>query len=43
MSGDDKLVINNNKIGTIAQKLYDSLTGIQWGRIEGPGWVVKVC
>jgi len=43
-SGDDKLVINNNKIGPIAQKLYDSLTGIQWGRIEGPeGWVVKVC
>lgn len=25
--------INNNEIGEISQKLYDELTGIQWGRI----------
>ena len=32
------------KMGPVLQKLYDTLTGIQMGRIEGPeGWVVKVC
>ena len=31
------------KMGPVLQKLYDTLTGIQMGRIEGPeGWVVKV-
>ena len=36
----EKLIINNGEIGPIAQKLYDTLTGIQMGRIEGPkGWV----
>jgi len=44
VSGDDRLVIGDNKIGPVAQKLYDTLTGIQWGRIKGfEGWVVKVC
>ncbi len=39
----DKLIVNNGKIGTIAQKLYDNLTGIQWGRQPDPmGWTVKV-
>ena len=41
--GDNTIVINEGKIGTIAQKLYDNLTGIQWGKIEGPaGWSVLV-
>lgn len=32
------------KMGPVLQKLYDTLTGIQMGRIEGPeGWVVKIC
>ncbi len=32
------------KMGPVLQKLYDTLTGIQMGRIEGPeGWIVKVC
>lgn len=31
------------KMGPVLQKLYDTLTGIQMGRIPGPGgWVVKV-
>ena len=39
----NKVVLNGGKIGPIAQKLYDNLTGIQWGRVEGPdGWIVKV-
>ena len=32
------------KMGPVLQKLYDTLTGIQMGKIDGPdGWVVKVC
>ena len=38
------LRLNGGKIGPISQKLYDQLTGIQWGRIPGSeGWSVKVC
>lgn len=40
----EKIVINNGKIGKISQMLYDTLTGIQWGRIpDTRGWIVKVC
>ena len=40
----DKIILNNNEIGPIAQKLYDNLPGIQWGRIDDPmGWIEKVC
>ncbi len=36
--------IGNNKIGVLTQKLYDTLTGIQWGRAEDNfGWSVHVC
>jgi branched-chain amino acid aminotransferase len=40
----DKIyTINNGSIGPISQKLYDSLTGIQYRKIEDPfGWVVPV-
>ena len=42
-TGDRKMVINNNEIGPVAQKLYDTLTGIQWGKVEDKfGWTVKV-
>jgi branched-chain amino acid aminotransferase len=42
-TGDQKMVINNGEIGPVAQKLYDTLTGIQWGKIEDKfGWTVKV-
>lgn len=43
-TGDLKIVINNNEIGPVAQKLYDTLTGIQWGKVEDTfNWTVKVC
>ena len=41
--GDEVIVINDNKIGPVSQRLYDQLTGIQWGRLPDPhGWVQKV-
>ncbi len=41
--GDKVMEINNGEIGELSQKLYDTLTGIQWGKIEGPeGWSVKI-
>lgn len=40
----EKIVINNGEIGKISQMLYDTLIGIQWGRIpDTRGWIVKVC
>ncbi len=42
-TGDIQMNINGGEIGTVAQKLYDTLTGIQWGKIEDTfGWTVKV-
>ncbi len=36
-------VVNGGKIGTVTQDLYDTLTGIQWGRVEDSfGWIVPV-
>ena len=41
--GDKVMIINDNKIGDISQKLYDTMTGIQWGRLEDTfGWTVEV-
>ena len=31
---DDVMLINNNTIGEVSQKLYDTITGIQWGECE---------
>lgn len=40
---DDIIIINNNKIGELSQRLYDEMTGIQLGKVEDKfGWVVKV-
>lgn len=40
---DKVMIINDNKIGSISQKLYDTMTGIQWGKIEDTfGWTVEV-
>ncbi len=40
---DDVMMINNNEIGEVSQKLYDTLTGIQWGKVEDKnGWTVEV-
>ncbi|MCR4925034.1 MAG: branched-chain amino acid aminotransferase [Clostridiales bacterium] len=41
--GDVVMPINNGEIGPISQKLYDNLTGIQWGKLDDPfGWTVKI-
>ncbi|MCK5185174.1 MAG: branched-chain amino acid aminotransferase [Candidatus Heimdallarchaeota archaeon] len=40
---DKKYVIKNNEVGPISKDLYESLTGIQYGRIEDPyGWNVVI-
>ena len=32
------------QMGAVLQKIYDTITGIQSGRIEGPeGWIRKIC
>lgn len=39
----EKIEINQGKIGPTAQKLYDVLTGIQWGEVEDTfGWTTEV-
>jgi len=41
---DDSITINDFKTGELTQKLYDYLTGIQWGTVEDKyGWTVEVC
>ena len=40
---DDVMVIGDGNIGPVSQKLYDSLTGIQWGKLDDPfGWRIEV-
>lgn len=40
---DKKYVINNSEIGEVTQMLYDTLTGIQWGKIEDSyNWTVEL-
>lgn len=41
--GDDEYIVNGGKIGAVTQKLYDLLTGIQWGKLDDSyGWVYKL-
>ena len=41
--GDKDYIVNNFQIGEITQYLYDTLTGIQWGKTADPhGWTVKI-
>lgn len=41
--GDKVMSINGGEIGEISQNLYDTLTGIQWGKIPDEfGWTVTV-
>ncbi|MGI6007419.1 MAG: branched-chain amino acid aminotransferase [Ruminococcus sp.] len=41
---DDKVTVNDFKTGELTQKLYDYLTGIQWGSLEDKyNWTVEVC
>jgi branched-chain amino acid aminotransferase len=40
---DEKVVLGDGGIGKISQKLYDTLTGIQYGRLpDENGWIVKL-
>ena len=40
---DKKIVINEGKIGELSQKLYNTLTGIQYNKLEDKhNWRVKV-
>ena len=41
--GDKEYVVGGGKIGQITKQLYDTLTGIQWGKRPDPfGWVYKL-
>ncbi len=41
--GDRDYKVNNGEIGQLSQKLYDELTGIQWGTKPDPfGWTCKI-
>ena len=40
---DETAYISGGKIGPLTQKLYDTLTGIQWGKLpDTKGWTVEV-
>ena len=40
---DEVYEVNQNRIGALSQKLYDELTGIQWGTRPDPfGWTCVV-
>ena len=39
----EKYIVNEGKIGALTQRLYDTLTSIQWGTAEDPfGWTLKI-
>ena len=41
--GEQKATVSGGNIGALTQKLYDTLTGIQWGTQPDPyGWTVPV-
>ena len=40
---DKKYTVNNGEIGEVTQMLYDTLTGIQWGKIEDTyNWTYEI-
>ena len=41
--GDTRVEVSGGKIGHLTQRLYDTLTGIQWGPVEDTrDWIVPV-
>ena len=41
--GDKEYTVSGGEIGEVTQKLYDTLTGIQWGKIKDEfNWVYKI-
>ena len=44
MYEDVEYEVNGGRIGEVTQLLYDTLTGIQWGKVKDDNdWIVKVC
>ncbi len=40
----DKVCVGDGSIGPVTQKLYDTMTGIQWGKLpDTKGWIDVVC
>ena len=40
---DDVMTIGDGNIGPVSQKLYDTITGIQWGTADDKfGWRIEV-
>ena len=40
---DNKYTVGGGKIGKVTQYLYDTLTGIQWGKLEDSfGWTYPI-
>lgn len=40
---DEKLTVGDGSIGKVSQKLYDTLTGIQYGRLpDDNNWIIKL-
>ena len=41
--GDHIMKVNDGKIGEVTQRIFDTITGIQTGVVEGPeGWIQEV-
>ena len=40
---NEKMVIGGGAIGPVTQRIYDTITGIQWGKIEDTKhWTVQI-
>ena len=40
---DEKVTVGDGNIGPVAQKLYDTLTGIQYGKLsDDNNWITKL-
>ena len=41
---DETVMISDGKIGPVAERLYDAMTGMQYGRIpDTRGWITPIC
>lgn len=41
--GDEEIIINNGETGVVAKRVYDTITGIQYGTVADTfGWVKKI-
>ncbi|HSP79465.1 MAG TPA: branched chain amino acid aminotransferase, partial [Myxococcaceae bacterium] len=40
---DGELLIGDGKVGELSQRIYDGITGIQYGRLPDPhGWMTPI-